>query len=87
MWYLLYDPNDKYCFELFHDDAPNSTTYCWFNLADSNYMFEGTCTYKHDVHTWVETELNNTFIFYSFLSKPTQDEVIAAIHSHPELLI
>lgn len=87
MWYLLYDPDDEYCFELFHDDAPNSTTYRWFNLADSNYMFGNTCNYGHDVHTWMSDVLDNAYILHSFPSKPTQDEVIAAIHSHPELLI
>lgn len=87
MWYLLYDRNDKYCFELFHDDAPNSTTYRWFNLAYSDTIFDNACTYEHDVHTWVTNGFDNTFIFHSFPSKPTQDEVIAAIHSHPELLI
>lgn len=88
MWYLLYDPDDDECyFELFHDNAPNSTTFIWFNLTYSDTMFDNAISYKHDVHTWVETGFDNTFILHSFPSKPTQGEVIAVIHSHPELLI
>lgn len=86
MWYLLYDHNDK-DFQLFHDDASNSTTYIWFNLTYSDTMFDNACYYEHDVDTWIEKEIDNAFILHSFPSKPTQDEVIVAIHSHPELLI
>lgn len=86
MWYLLYDHNDK-DFQLFRGDAPNSTTHLWFNLTYSDTMFDNACNYKHDVHTWISDELDNTFIFHSFPSKPTQNEVIVAIHSHPELFI
>ena len=87
MWYLLYDPDDEYCFELFHDDVPNSTTYFRFSLTNSSTMFGTATSYEHDVHTWVTDEFDNIYILHSFPSKPTQDEVIAAIHSHPELLI
>lgn len=87
MWYLLYDSIGK-DFELFYDNASNSTTYHWFDLNCTTNMFGNASHYEHNVHTWIQNELShNVYILHSFLTQPTQDEVIAAIHSHPELLI
>lgn len=88
MWYLLYDSIHQ-DFELFYDNASNSTTYYWFDLSCTTDMFGNASHYKHNVHTWIQNEFNEfkVYILHSFLTQPTQDEVIAAIHSHPELLI
>ena len=87
MWYLLYDSIDK-DFELFYDNAYSSTTYNWFDLSCTTYMFSSACHYEHDVHTWISNEFNyKVYILHSFPTQPTQDEVIATIHSHPELFI
>lgn len=88
MWYLLYDSIDK-DFELFYDNAYSSTTYSWFDLSCTTIMFSNACHYEHNVHTWIQKEFNEfkVYILHSFPTQPTQDEVIAAIHSHPELLI
>lgn len=88
MWYLLYDSIDQ-DFELFYDNASNSTTYYWFDLSCTTDMFGNATRYKHNVHTWIQNEFNEfkVYILHSFPTQPTQDEVIAAIHSHPELLI
>lgn len=87
MWYLLYDSIDQ-DFELFYDNASNSTTYYWFDLSCTTIMFSNASHYEHDVHTWISNEFNDkVYILHSFPTQPTQDEVIAVIHSHPELLI
>lgn len=88
MWHLLYDLTDEE-FELFHDSVPNSVTYRWFDLSSTAIMFSNAAKYKHDVHTWISDEFYEhlIFILHSFPTQPTRDEVIAVIHSHPELLI
>lgn len=87
MWYLLYD-NDSNGFEMFHEQPTKSITYKWFTPSSFHKMFTNAIDDKKSVQEWITEEFyDTTIILHTFQNKPTEDEVMAIINSHPELLI